>query len=321
MRRSLLKIALFLLVLAGTALTVFWFSRPADISFEQARANVPHAEYSNFAVIDGVRIHYQEKGSGAPLVLIHGFSSSTYSWKDVFDPLSKNFRVIAVDLKGFGFSAKPDGDYTRRAQAVLVTHLLDYLKIDKAWLAGNSMGGEVALNVALQSPQRVAGLVLIDSAGVTVSGSGSLAPGYLLVPVVGRIVTAFALRSDKLVRQGLEKSYYDDTKITADRVAAYYRPLQSRAGQMAALRARTQAGQLPIEQEIPEVSAPTLILWGAQDELIPVEAGITMNKLIKSSKLVIFDNCGHVPQEELPEKVAHEMVAFMQGSQPAKQKP
>src|SRR6185295_13042565 len=118
------------------------------LSFDEFRASVPHSDYSRFAEIDGVRLHYQEKGTGTPLVLMHGLSSSTYTWKDVFEPLSKSFRVIAVDLKGHGFSAKPDGDYTRRAQGVLVTHLLDHLKIDRAWFAGNSMGGEIALNIA-----------------------------------------------------------------------------------------------------------------------------------------------------------------------------
>ena len=152
--KKLLRVLLVLVVIAAIAFTVFWFARPADVSFAEVRASVPNSEYSHFADIDGVRIHYQEKGTGTPLVLLHGFTSSTYSWKDVFDPLSKNFRVIAVDLKGFGFSGKPDGDYSRRAQAMLVTHLLDYLKIEKAWLCGNSMGGEVALNLALLNPQR-----------------------------------------------------------------------------------------------------------------------------------------------------------------------
>ena len=95
---------------------------------------------------------------------------------------------------------------------MLVAHLLDYLKIENAWLCGNSMGGDVSLNFAVQNPQRVAGLILIDSGGVKVAGSGSLTPGYLLIPVVGRVLTALALRSDKLVREGLEKSFYDHTK-------------------------------------------------------------------------------------------------------------
>src|SRR6185436_2935441 len=151
--KKLLKILLGLILIASVALTVFWFARPADVSFDEVRAEVHNSDYSHFAEIDGVRIHYQEKGTGTPLVLIHGFTSSTYSWKDVFEPLSQSFHVIAVDLKGFGFSGKPDGDYSRRAQAILVGHLLDYLKIEKAWLCGNSMGGEIALDVALVNPQ------------------------------------------------------------------------------------------------------------------------------------------------------------------------
>ena len=316
MLKALLKLVFALVAIVAIAFSVFWFARPADISFDEFRATVPNSEYSRFVEIDGVRIHYQEKGTGTPLVLLHGFTSSTYSWKDVFDQLSKTFRVIAVDLKGFGFSSKPDGDYSRRAQATLLVHLLDSLKVERAWLCGNSMGGEVALNVAVKSPQRVAGLVLIDSAGVEVTGGGSLAPGYLLVPFVGRMLTALAMTSDKLVREGLEKSFYDDAKITADRVGYYYRPLQTRGGQLAALRARTQAGQFPIEQDLRTIEARTLIIWGANDELIPLAAGRKMNSLIKDSKLVIIEKCGHVPQEEMPERVSEEITKFIkpQGS-------
>src|SRR5258705_10699978 len=153
--KRFLKFLLGLMAVAAVALTLFWFSRPADVSFDEVRARVPNSDYSHFAEIDGVRIHYQEKGTGTPLVLLHGYTSSTYSWKEVFEPLSKSFRVIAVDLKVFGFSVKPDGDYTRLAQAILVAHLLEHLKIDKTWFCGSSMGGEVALNLAVANPQHV----------------------------------------------------------------------------------------------------------------------------------------------------------------------
>ena len=311
MLKKILKLLLVLAVIAAVAFAVFWFTRPADVFFDEVRASVPNSAYSHFADIDGVRVHYQEKGSGTPLILIHGYTSSVYTWKDVFEPLSKTFRVIAVDLKGFGFSGKPDGDYTRRAQATLVAHLLDHLKIEKAWLCGNSMGGEVALNFVRQNPQRVAGLILIDSSGAKVEGTSSLAPGYLLIPVVGRVLTALALRSDKLVREGLEKSFYDRAKITDDRVAAYYRPLQTRGGQLAALRARTQADQFPIDPDLGKINARTLIIWGADDALIPLTAGHKMNSLIKDSNLLVFEKCGHLPQEEMPERVVEEITRFI----------
>ncbi len=315
--KKFLKILLGLIVIAGVALIIFWFARPADVSFDEVRAGVPNSEYSHFAEIDGVRLHYQEKGNGAPLVLIHGFTSSTYSWRDVFEPLAKNFHVIAVDLKGFGFSSKPDGDYSRRAQAMLVAHLLDHLQLDKVWLCGNSMGGEVALNVALRNPGRVVGLVLIDSTGVVVPGAGSLAPGYLLIPGVGRVLMALALTSDKLVREGLEKSFYDRTMVTDERVAYYHRLLKTRGGQLAALRARTQASMFPVESDLNKVAVPTLIIWGAQDALIPLAAGRRMSSLVRGSKLIVFESCGHLPQEEMPARVVAEMTGFIAGQNQA----
>src|SRR5215468_8516825 len=188
--KKLIRIALAAIAILLFAFTIFWFARPADVDFGEARALVPNAAYSRFADVDGVRIHYQEKGSGPPLVLIHGYTASTFEWKDVFEPLSQQFRVIAVDLKGFGFSGKPDGDYTRRAQADLVIRLLDNLKIDRAILCGNSMGGEVSMHAAVRRPDRVSALILVDSGGVTVGGGGSVAPGVTGWPVVGPAIAA-----------------------------------------------------------------------------------------------------------------------------------
>lgn len=311
MLKKLLKILVAIIAVLAIALTIFWFARPADVSFDELKATIPHVEYSKFADINGVKIHYQEKGTGEPIVLIHGYTSSVYTWKDIFEPLSEKYRVIALDLKGFGFSEKPEGDYSRRAQSEIVNGLLEHLKIEKAWIAGNSMGGETALNVALFHPEKVKGLILIDSAGVRIPGKESLAPWYLQTPVVGRVLTALALTSDSLVREGLKKSFYDDSKISDDRVAFYYQPLKTRGGQYAATKARIDFVLYPIEDQLNKVNVPTLILWGAEDELIPLEAGKKMNSLIKDSKLVVFENCGHIPQEELPDRVLSEMTNFI----------
>src|SRR5688572_25719992 len=104
--KKLLRLLLLLAVIIGAAFAVFWYSRPGDLDFERYRAELPHAAASRFADVEGVgRVHYQEKGAGRALVLIHGNNSSAYSWKDVFDELAQEFRVVAVDLKGFGFTA------------------------------------------------------------------------------------------------------------------------------------------------------------------------------------------------------------------------
>ncbi len=312
MLKTVLKICCVLILAAVAALAVFWFSRPADVVFDDLKSSVPHSQFSKFADLDGLRIHYLEKGEGTPVVLIHGYTSSTYTWKDQFDELAKRYRVIAIDLKGFGFSDKPDGDYSRRAQGEVVARLLDKLSIQRAWLVGNSMGGETALNMAVDHPEKVLGLVLIDSAGVKVQGRTSLAPWYLQMPVVGRLLTALALTSDTLVRAGLEKSFFDDSKITDERVNAYYQPLRTQGGQLSATRARAQFELYPVEDRIASIKAPTLIIWGSEDELIPLEAGRKLNELISGSKLVVFEKCGHVPQEEMPERVLSEIMGFVQ---------
>jgi pimeloyl-ACP methyl ester carboxylesterase len=305
------RFALALVAILLVAFTIFWFARPADVNFDEARAAVPHAAFSHFADIDGVRVHYQEKGEGAPLVLLHGYTASTFAWKDVFEPLSEQFRVIAVDMKGFGFSGKPDGDYTRRAQGDLVIRLLDHLKIDRAILCGNSMGGEVSMNAAVRHSDRVSALILVDSSGVTVGGGGSVAPGVASWPVIGPALMSLALTSDSMVRDGLRQCFYDKSIVTDEQVAAYYRPLKTRDGQHAAYLARAQAAINTIEPEISKIAQPTLIIWGAEDELIPPEAGRRLNSLIAGSRLVVFDKCGHVPQAEMPGRFAGEVKSFV----------
>ena len=311
--KKLLRLLFLLAVLAGVAFTIFWYSRPADLNFEEFRAAVPHANVSRFAEVGGVRVHYQEQGAGDALVLIHGNNSSAYSWREVFDELAKEFRVVALDLKGFGFTAKPEGDYRLETQAALVVGLLDELKIERATLCGSSMGGGVALAAAINYPQRVRSLILVDSTAFEEgrAGGASLAPAYVRWPYIGGAVTALALTSDSLVREGLRKSFYDESKVTSERVEAYYRPLRTRGGQRAARLVRDQRDYTRIENSLGKIRQPTLIIWGAQDRLILLEDGKRLHSQIAGSQLVVFDNCGHLPQEEMPERFAREVISFM----------
>lgn len=310
--KKLLRILLLLIVAAAIGFAVFWYSRPVDLNFEEFRAAVPHSAASRFADVEGVgRVHYQEKGRGRALVLIHGNNSSAYSWADVFDQLAKEFRVVALDLKGFGFTAKPEGDYRVETQAALIVRLMDGLGIERAALCGSSMGGAVALAAAINYPQRVDALILVGSSGFEETRGGSLAPAYLRWPYIGGAVTALALTSDSLVREGLRKSFHDASKVTPERVAAYYRPLRTRGGQRAARLARDQRNYRGIESALDKIRQPTLLIWGAQDRLNLLEDGRRLHSKIKDAQLVVFDDCGHLPQEEMPERFAREVSGFM----------
>ena len=316
--KRLFQILLVLSAVAVVGFIVFWFSRPTDVSFAELKSTIPHNEYSKFAEIDGVKLHYQEKGKGTPVVLIHGYTSSTYSWKDVFLPLSEKYRVIAVDLKGFGFSAKPDGDYTRREQGRLVNGLLDHLKIEKAFLVGNSMGGETSINAALQKTERIEGLILVDSAGVNFESRNGITPWYIRVPFIGRVLSSIFLTSDALVKIGLEKSFYDDSKVTQERIDYYHQPLRTNDGQRAAMRARQQFTQFPVEDKLSGINKPTLIIWGAEDEVIPLSAGRKMNSLIKNSEMIVYEKVGHIPQEEVPERFLSDIINFIDKTEGSK---
>ena len=313
--KKLSRLLLLLVIAAAIAFTAFWYSRPADLDFEEFRAAaVPHAAASRFVEVESVgRVHYQEKGTGKALVLIHGNNSSVYSWKDVFDELAKDYRIIALDLKGFGFTAKPEGDYRVETQAALIMNLLDQLKIERATLCGSSMGGAVALSAAIKYPQRVESLILVGSSAFNVGASGgaSLAPAYVRWPYVGAAVTALALTSDSLVRDGLRKSFYDESKVTDERVAAYYRPLRTRGGQRAARLVRDRRNYSSIENSLDKIRQPALLIWGAQDRLNLLADGRRLHSKLAGSQLTVYNNCGHLPQEEMPERFVRDVSEFI----------
>lgn len=308
--KKLLSIVLLLVAVVAVAFVTFWYARPYDLDFASQRALVPHAERSRFVEIEGVRVHFQEKGAGVPLVLLHGNNSSNYTWKEVFDTLAEKHRVVAVDLKGFGFTSKPEGDYRVEAQAALVVRLMDELKIERAVLCGSSYGGGVALALAIDYPSRVGGVVLVDSAAFSDHRGASLAPSFTKWPYVGAAATALALMSDSLVRDGLKQSFYDDARVTDERVAAYYLPLTTRGGQYAARRVREQRHFGRVEKMLDRVTQPALLIWGAEDLLIPLEDGKRLQSGLPNSRLLVFDSCGHLPQEEMPERFAREVLDF-----------
>ncbi len=310
--KKLFRLLLLLILVAGGCFSYLWFARPDDVVFDAVRNEVPHAAFSRFADLDGLRVHYQEKGSGPALILLHGYTSLGYTWKDVFDEFAKSYHTIAVDLKGHGFTGKPDGDYTMPAQAALVARLMDHLKIEQAIFCGNSMGGAVSLMTAINYPEKVKGLILVDSAGIVVPGNHKLLDSDEVMkwPVLGPAFAALALTSDSIVRDGMKRAYIDPAIITEERVAAYWRPVKTRDGQRAVILTKRQWDMSPVEQSLGKVRQPALLIWGGQDQIITLDTGKKMHSLIAGSQLIVFDQCGHSPQEEMPERFAREALNF-----------
>jgi pimeloyl-ACP methyl ester carboxylesterase len=263
-----------------------------------------------------VELYYESRGAGNPVVLLHGFGGNIYTWRNLIDPLSKQCQLIMIDLKGFGKSPKPrDNHYEVQDQANLIFKFIVDHKLTKLTLVGHSYGGGVALVTALklmkERPNCLRRLVLIDAAAYNQDLPGFI--DVLRTPLLGRIALSLLSNKQK-VRMILKKSYYDDSRITDSQVAAYAAPLASDGGNYALIRTAKSIVPRDIQQialGYKEIRVPTLILWGRQDKIVPLEIGKRLNRDITGSLLVILEDCGHIPHEEKPEDAIAAISVFL----------
>lgn len=288
--------------------------RPRDADWDKSRDVVFHSGHSRFVDVDGVRVHYQEAGDErAPaLVLIHGFASSTLVWSNVFLALADaGYRVIAVDMLGYGYSAKPrNGEYTIAGQAKLLTRLLDCLGIPRAIFVGSSYGGAVAATCALDYPDRVEKLVLVG----TVNNNRPLAYKLMRVfgsPVFGDVVSPLLIGSRRLLRRRMKRVYDRHAWVLDERrVQARHLPLRAASTQRAIIRTVRRWDAERISRDAHLISQPTLLLWGENDREIPLADGERLHAEIPGSRLIVFLNCGHLPHEEYPEAFTNLVIDF-----------
>ena len=317
MRGALRKIgvAVGILIAAVVALLILAPLLIRPISEEKLRALGVIEPDSLFVEVDGVRTRYVASGKGdKSIVFLHGFSSSLYSWRQVLEPISKTYRVYALDLKGFGFSGKPEGDYTTDEYVDFVIDFMDVLGVDRATLCGNSMGGGIAWRTALKYPERVEKLILVDSAGYPSSRRGT--PFIMKLGRVRGIEKLFMLLTTRgQIRSSLQSAYYRDEQVTERTVDAYYYPLRTE-GAMWAVLARIRNPRSDAEQwraRIPELDLPGLIIWGANDTWIPALDAVRFHEDMPDSRLMIIPECGHLPQEEEPAGFILAVLDFMSG--------
>lgn len=300
--------------LAGAALTVKLLTRPHDVEWEQHAHELHHAGRSRFVEVEGVKVHYQEAGpTDAPaIILIHGFTASTLVWSEVLLPIAESgFRVVALDLAGFGFSGKPvDGDYTIEWQASLVMGLMDRLWIESATLVGNSYGGAVAAACALDFPERVEGLVLVGAVS-----NDDVKKRFILrlgiSPLLGDLISPLLLDIRWLVRQRMRRNRIRQKEINNERFEAHHRHLRTSSTQRAALSMLRRWRAERIRRDAHLIKQPTLLIWGEQDAEIPLEDGKYLHRRIPNARLMIFRNCGHLPQEEYPQEFVELVTGFV----------
>jgi|OpeIllAssembly_1097287.scaffolds.fasta_scaffold04567_3 pimeloyl-ACP methyl ester carboxylesterase len=273
---------------------------------------------SEFLDLGGQLVHYRDEGprdDPVPIVLLHGTSASLHTWEGWAKALRGQRRVISLDLPAFGltgpFAGRYAGQtYTGPNYARFVLDLLDRLAVPRFVVAGNSLGGEVAWRIAAAAPQRVAQLVLVDAAGYPLDAK-NVPLGWQIarIPVLGHVTEHLLPRP--LVVQGLHAVYGDPAKITEPLVDRYFE-LTLREGNRAALvqRAQTWSSNEGVTK-VEGISAPTLILWGGRDHLIPPATAQRFAADIPGAKTVMFDDLGHVPHEEDPARTVAEVKTFL----------
>lgn len=314
MLRSFFKwagLALALLLFAGAVLVALNWAPDRPVETLKTRWAPPP---SQFVQVEGMWVHLRDEGprdDPQPIVLIHGTSASLHTWHGWAAALRSSRRVIRFDLPAFGLTGPaPDGDYALERYARFVVAVMDRLQVKQAVLAGNSLGGGVAWKTAVDYPARVSALVLVDSAGYPFA-SESVPLGFRLA----RLPFLAPLLRNVLPRRVIESSvrnvYGDPSRVTPRVVDRYYE-LTLREGNRDALVQRFQVMRKEdLSAQIPRVRQPTLILWGAQDRLIPPAQAERFHRDIPGSRVQVFEGLGHVPHEEDPARTVAAVQAFL----------
>jgi pimeloyl-ACP methyl ester carboxylesterase len=256
--------------------------------------------YGTFITVDGMQIHMEHEGTGTPVILLHGYTSTLYTWRFNFSELAKNFSVWSIDLPGFGYSDKPrDFNYTLPGYADFMVKFMDAEGIKKAVIVGNSMGGNIAIETYLKYPDRVEKLVLVDSGGYPEKEGGFFLFSLMQYPVVGDILMSFNYRW--VIKDSLMSGiYYDNKFVTDDVVDSYYDVYKTENGRKGPLwvgRAIDWSHDLSADT-IKTIAVPTLVIWGKDDTLIPVTDADLFGRDIKGAEVAVIPDAGHLPHEE-----------------------
>lgn len=270
---------------------------------------------SQFVPVMGMQVHLRDEGpkdDPRPLVLLHGTSASLHTWQGWAEALSPTRRVIRIDLPGFGLTGPmPDGNYQLQRYAEFVRDVLDALRVPQAVLVGNSFGGSVAWKLAVDQPERVMALVLVDSAGYAYASKSvplafKVAKYPALAPVMANVLPK------GMVESSVRNVYGDPAKVTPELVQRYYELTRAPGNRQALVQRFQQSKGGEFAAQIPLVKVPTLILWGDRDQLIPVETAEQFHKDIAGSRVVVLPGLGHVPHEEDPATSLVPVRAFLE---------
>jgi pimeloyl-ACP methyl ester carboxylesterase len=296
------------LALVALLVIAFLIFRTPDTDAAEMRAKYGGPPSQFVTIGEGVTVHLRDEGpKEAPaIILLHGSNADLHTWEPWVQALKAKYRVIRFDQVGHGLTGPdPKDDYSRANYVAHVGAVADKLGLKQFILGGNSMGGKHALAYAIAHPERVTGLVLVDGSGGPMlkldkkkddEDSGNIGFKIAQTPGINLLVEQITPRS--LIAQSLEQSVSVKSVASEAAVDRYWEMLRYPGNRRATLKRFSQPYDPLGEAEIAAVATPTLILWGEEDRLIPVEAGQWLAKTLPNNRLVVYPGIGHLPQEE-----------------------
>lgn len=277
---------------------------------------------SRFLEIQGFAVHYKETGEGSPaLVLLHGFASSSYSWREVMAPLAGpragvTRRVVAFDRPAFGLTERPlvwqgPNPYSAAGQVELTVELMDRLGIQEAVLVGNSAGGTIAARTALEHPERVRALVLVDPAIYQGGGTTAWVRPLFQTPQADRLGPLFVRRIQDWGLDFARSAWHDPSQITEEVWEGYTRPLQAENWDRGLWESFKSGRAASVADRLGELTLPVLVITGDDDRIVPAEESVRLAGELPNVELVVIERCGHVPHEECPQAFLQAVEGFL----------
>lgn len=267
-------------------------------------------EYSRFAVINGSLVHYRDEGEGMPVLLLHGAFSSLHTFDDWTDLLKEHYRIIRLDLPGLGLSDPPasKSKFSLEIYKNCILELLRQIGVPRCHIVGNSLGGWLAWELALQHPKQFAKMILLAPAGFMDSRSIPIPFKMAQTPFVDKIAH-FAIKRN-LVDLFLRQVYIDKSKVSDELVDRYY-DLFSKEGNPETFFRLVNGKFKDVTNKMHKIKNETLIIWGELDEWLPINNAFRFKDAIPNSELIIYDDLGHIIMEEAPEPSAEDVKDFL----------
>ena len=260
--------------------------------------------------IDGYRVHYVEEGAGPAIVLVHGFGGQTANFSELMPQLTEDHRVIAVDLKGFGYSERnARAGLSASDQVTMLRRLLDHLGVDRAVFVGHSMGGGIVQRFAATYPAAVDALVLIASVSGEERLPRHLPPNVLLRPLLPLVAGFIAARF-------ADGGFYDRSIVTPEMREEYVRPARIK-GFLDGMIAMVRDGRRDPPIDWGAITMPVLLLYGAEDRVVPVSVAERIRRRTPQARLVVIERAAHLLIDERPRECADAIASFLRDAVPA----